>query len=139
MGGPYPGFCRVRFCTDCFGVHLWCKTELFHDCCKEEEELCLGKTLPQALSLTCRVEFETRGLYLFEKIVSPIENGMRCSSLITFPSKSRNLSGLNSSPSVQWLPFMYKGFRVNIRSSFEFTKGSSYMFDAPSYLEDFSK
>ena len=54
---------------DCFGVHLWCKTELFHDCCKEEEELCLGKILPQALSLTCRVEFKTRGSYLFEKMI----------------------------------------------------------------------
>ena len=34
----------------------------------------------------------------------PIENGIRCSSLKTFPSSSRNLSGLNSSPFSQWLP-----------------------------------
>ena len=34
----------------------------------------------------------------------PIENGMRCSSLRTFPSSSRNLSGFNSSPPSQWLP-----------------------------------
>ena len=39
-----------------FGVHLWCKTELFHDRREEEEELCPGKILPQALSLACRVE-----------------------------------------------------------------------------------
>ena len=34
----------------------------------------------------------------------PIEKGIRCSSLSTFPSSSRNLSGLNSSPFSQWLP-----------------------------------
>ena len=96
-------------------IDLWSKAELLHDRREEEEEFSSGKTLSQALPFPCKdhsssiiygslITNQNLSNTIWLKRYPPIENGMRCSSLRTFPSLSRNLSGLNSSPSSQWLP-----------------------------------
>ena len=96
-------------------IYLWSKAELLHDGREEEEEFSFGKTLSKALPFPCKdhsssiiygslITYQNLANTIWLKRYTPIENGMRCSSLRTFPSLSRNLSGLNSSPSSQWLP-----------------------------------
>ena len=100
-------------------IYLWSKAELLHDGWEEEEEFSFGKTLSKALPFPCKdhsssiiygslITNQNLSNTIWLKRYPPIENGMRCSSLRTFPSLSRNLSGLNSSPSSQWLPCFYR-------------------------------
>ena len=125
-------------------IDLWGKAELLHDRREEEEEFSSGKTLSQALPFPCKV-IMTHNLWVVQKRWKgqpPIENGVRCSSRRTFPSLSRNLSGLNSSPSSQWLPCFYRMDdhwpRINDKVVLLCSLTWQYDFDNGN-LEDFSE
>lgn len=76
---------------------------------RRERALLLPSLLPDTVS-----SLGQKWLFRARLTWAPIEKGMNCGSLTTWPWVSRKRSGLNARPSCQWLPFRISAYKPTI-------------------------